>query len=81
MPEPKLPFYEMMFAGITLRMFLVYVLPDKARDAAIRDINLALEAGALSPHIDTIVPLEEIAAAHARIESGLSLGNVVVTIE
>jgi NADPH2:quinone reductase len=80
-PEPKLPFYRMMFAGLTLRLVLVYVLPDAAREAAIRDITLALEAEALSPQIDSLHSLEEIATAHARVESGHAMGNVVVKIE
>lgn len=76
--EPKLPFYPMMFQGITLRMILVYVLSDAARQAAIRDINAALEDGGLSPQIDSQHALENIAAAHARVESGHAMGNVIV---
>jgi len=80
-PEPPLPFYRMMFAGLSVRLVLVYILADAAREAAIRDINAAMESDAFSPHIDSTHPLAEIAAAHARVESGHAMGNVVVTIE
>jgi NADPH2:quinone reductase len=78
--EPKLPFYPMMFQGITLRMVLVYVLPEAARHQSIQDINQALVQGALVHGIAETYPLERIAAAHKAVESGTAIGNVVVTI-
>ncbi len=80
-PQPRLPFYPMLFAGVTLRLVLVYILPEAARVAAMRDINAALASGALAPPIDSLFPLERIAEAHARVESGQALGNVVVTLD
>ena len=78
--EPKLPFYPMMFQGITLRMVLVYVLPEAARRQSIQDINQALVQGALVHAVAETFPLEKIAAAHKAVESGKAVGNVVVTI-
>jgi NADPH:quinone reductase len=78
--EPKLPFYPMMFQGITLRMVLVYILPEAARRQSIQDINQALVQGALVHAIAETFPLEKIAAAHQAVESGKAIGNVVVTI-
>lgn len=78
--EPKLPFYPMMFQGVTLRMILVYILPEAARRDAIHDINKALVQGALVHAIAETHPLERIAAAHQVVESGEKIGNVVVTI-
>lgn len=78
--EPKLPFYPMMFQGITLRMVLVYVLPEAARRQSIQDINQALVQGALVHGIAETYPLEKIADAHKAVESGKAIGNVVVTI-
>lgn len=78
--EPKLPFYAMMFQGITLHMVLVYVLSESARRQSIHDINQALVQGALVHAIADTYPLEHIAAAHQRVESGDAIGNVVVTI-
>lgn len=78
--EPKLPFYPMMFQGVTLRLVLVYILPEAARRQAIQDINQALVQGALMHAIGGTFPLEDIAAAHQAVESGAMIGNVVVTV-
>ena len=78
--EPKLPFYPMMFQGITLRMVLVYILPEAARRQSIQDINQALVQGALVHAIAETYPLDRIVAAHQAVESGKAIGNVVVTI-
>jgi NADPH2:quinone reductase len=78
--EPKLPFYPVMFMGLTLRMVLVYILPEAARRQSIQDINQALVQGALVHGIAETYPLDKIAAAHKAVESGASIGNVVVSI-
>lgn len=78
--EPKIPFYPMMFQGITLRLVLVYILPEAARRDSIHDINKALVQGALVHAVAETYPLERIAAAHQAVESGGKIGNVVVTI-
>lgn len=78
--EPKIPFYPMMFMGLTLRTVLVYILPEAARRQSIQDINQALVQGALVHGIAETYPLEKIAAAHEAVESGGTIGNVVVTI-
>ena len=79
--EPKLPFYPMMFQGITLRLVLVYILPEAARRQSIQDINQALVQGALVHAVAETCPLERIVAAHQAVESGKAIGNVVVTID
>ena len=78
--EPKLPFYPMMFQGVTVRMVLVYILPEAARRQAIQDINHALAQGALVHAIAETYPLARIADAHKAVESGKMIGNVVVSI-
>ena len=78
--EPKLPFYPMMFQGVTVRMVLVYILPEAARRQSIQDINHALAQGALVHAIAGTYPLGRIAAAHKAVESGAMIGNVVVEI-
>jgi NADPH2:quinone reductase len=70
----------MMFQGITLRMVLVYILPEVARRQSIQDINQALVQGALVHAIAETRPLDRIVAAHQAVESGKAVGNVVVTI-
>jgi NADPH2:quinone reductase len=79
--EPKLPFYPMMFMGITVRMVLVYILPEAARRQSIQDINQALVQGALIHAIAETYPLARVTEAHKAVESGAATGNVVVTID
>ena len=40
----------------------------------------ALDSGALSPRLDQIVPLSEVAAAHARMEQNLNTGKIVLRV-
>lgn len=76
--RPEFPFYSLMFRNVTLRAVLVYLLPEAAREAAVRDINGYLEAGRLSHALAATFPLEETAAAHDLVESGERMGCVVV---
>lgn len=78
-PEPQLPFYQVMFKGHTLRTVFVYLLPDDARQAAIRDIADAAQAGDLDCAIAAEYPLAEACGAHEAVEAGAKLGAVVVT--
>lgn len=78
--EPKLPFYRMMFADLTLRMVLVYVMPEPAKQAAIADIARALAAGSLRHRIARRLPLERIAEANELVEQGGVNGGVVVDV-
>jgi NADPH:quinone reductase-like Zn-dependent oxidoreductase len=78
--EPKLPFYRMMFADLTLRMVLVYVMPEAAKQAAIADITRALADGALRHRIARRLPLAQIAEANELVERGAQRGCVVVDV-
>jgi len=80
-PEPKIPFYPMMFNGLTLRTVLVYILPDQARTDSVTDIQAAAESGMLSHAVAAEIPLDQIADAHATVEAGEKFGTVVVTID
>ena len=79
-PTPQLPFYEMMFNGTKLDMYLVYLLQDQKRDMVCDTVNKALEDNALSHMIAASHSLDEAAKAHIDVESGALIGNVVVTI-
>jgi NADPH2:quinone reductase len=50
------------------------------RDALRASIWPALAAGRLHPHIDSVFPLAEAGAAHARMESGRHLGKIVLRV-
>lgn len=80
-PEPKLPFFQMMYKDLTVRMIIVYAMPETAKQQAISDIAEALQNGTLKHRIAEILPLAEIARANEIIEQGRIRGAVVVTID
>ena len=41
-PEPKIPFFKMMYKDLTIRAIIVYAMPESAKIHAIDDINAAL---------------------------------------
>ncbi len=77
---PTLPFYELMFKHVTLRMLLVYSLSEAERRAAVRSIANALRDGALSPLVGARFGLEETAMGHEAVESGALIGHVLIDI-
>jgi len=77
--EPTLPFLQMMFMDLTIRMVIVYAMPEQAKDQAVSDINAALEAGSLQHRVAHVLPLEQVARAHELIEEGGFGGCVVLT--
>ncbi len=80
-PEPCLPFRDMMFMDLTLRLVIVYAMPEAAKAAAVEDTGRALRAGALSHRIAHTLPLEGVARAHELIEQGGFGGCVVLQID
>ncbi len=79
--EPVLPFYPMMFAGITVRLVLVFMMPAPALEQAAADITRALARGRLRHRIAARFRLEELAAAHEAVEAGRLVGKAVVEID
>ncbi|MDZ7769054.1 MAG: zinc-binding dehydrogenase [Woeseiaceae bacterium] len=79
--EPRLPFRDMMFMDLTIRMVIVYAMPEVAKEQAIADIARALRSDVLSHRIAHALPLGEIAGAHELIEQGNVRGCVVVTLD
>jgi len=59
----------------TLRIF--FGDPDRG---LVDEVTRLVDAGALRPVLDTVVPLDEIVAAHARLERGGVRGKVVVKV-
>ena len=79
-PEPVLPFYKMMYKDLTVRMIIVYAMPDSAKDHAVADINSALSGGWLKHRIARSLPLDEIATGNEIVEAGESRGAVILEI-
>jgi NADPH:quinone reductase-like Zn-dependent oxidoreductase len=59
--EPMLPFFQMMYLDLTIRLVIVYSMPESAKQQAIADIDQALRTGWLQHRIGAIVPLADIA--------------------
>lgn len=77
---PTLPFYPLMFKGVTLEMALVYILTDAERRQCEAQLNALLETGALDMRIAHELPLEDCAKAHDIIADGGRAGSVILTI-
>lgn len=78
--EPTLPFRDMMFMDLTLRMVIVYAMPEAAKTQAVEDTCAALQAGRLQHRIAHSVPFGDMVLAHELIERGGFGGCVVVNV-
>ena len=79
-PEAAIPFFPALIKHARLRFFIVYTLNAADRVRAVADLTRFLEAGALRHNVALRLPLAQIAEAHAIVESGRALGNVVLDI-
>jgi NADPH:quinone reductase-like Zn-dependent oxidoreductase len=77
-PEPKLPFFQMMYKDLTTRTVIVYAMPESAKQAAISDIGKALEGNRLQHRIAHKLPLSEIVRGNELIETGTLRGAVIL---
>ena len=78
--EPKLPFLQMMFMDLTLRLVIVYAMPEAAKQDAIDAITNALRQGRLEHRIAYELDFAEMVKAHELIEQGGFGGCVIVHI-
>ncbi len=75
----ELPFWPLLFANVTLRLFGSDDFPAAAKRAAARELTAAAAVGALHVAVGARFPLEEVIAAHERVEAG-GRGRVLVAI-
>lgn len=80
-PEPKLPFFRMMYMDLTIRAVIVYAMPESAKEEAIDDITDLLEQGLLAHRIAHRVTLNDTARGHELIEQAGFGGCVIVDID
>jgi NADPH2:quinone reductase len=76
--ELPVHFRTLLWSSLELRFFLVYDLLPADREAVIRETSDLLARDALVHSIGAVFPLQEIAAAHERVEAGDGVGNVVL---
>ncbi|MBC8280702.1 MAG: zinc-binding dehydrogenase, partial [Chloroflexi bacterium] len=65
--------------NVTVRMVLVYDMPETAKADAVRDITSWLEQGKLVPFAGPHFPLEQLKDAHLAVAAG-AIGKVVVDV-
>ncbi len=78
---PTLPFRDMLFKDLTIRMVLVYAMPEVAKQQAIKDTQKLLQSQTLKHRIGAKMSIENIAHAHQLVEAGDVRGSVVLDIE
>ena len=79
-PEPTLPYGPFTQKDVTLRMALIYEAAQSARDHAARDIDAMLQDGRLKHQVARRFPLDAIAAAHEAMESGTTMGKLLLDV-
>ena len=71
----------MMFMDLTMRLVIVYAMPEEAKQQAVDDIEQWLQNDQLQHRVTHALPLTEIASAHDTIEQGECRGCVVLTLD
>jgi NADPH2:quinone reductase len=80
---PRIPLNLVLLKGVTIKGFEIRTFSELAPDAAKRDeaeLMALFAAGRLAPHISSVHPLDEIAAALAEVASRRSTGKVLLAI-
>ena len=80
-PEPRLPFFRMMYKDLTVRFVIVYAMPESAKTQAVDDIAAALTDGWMRHRIAHAIPLDDIVRGNEIIEQGAIRGAVILTID
>jgi NADPH:quinone reductase len=68
--RPEFPFWPMLFANLTIRLFGSDDFPLAAKRQAAADLTTAAREKALNIPVGTPLPLDRIAEAHDRVDSG-----------
>lgn len=77
--RPDFPFWPMLFANLTIRLFGSDDFPLEARQQAATDLTEAARTGDLTIPVADPLPLEQVAAAHDAVDRG-SRGRVLLAI-
>ena len=80
-PQPVLPFLQMMYKDLVVRFVIVYAMPESAKQFAIADIKRALDNDVLQHRVARKLPLHEIATGNELVEQGSIRGCVILTID
>ena len=79
-PEPRLPFFQMMYKDLTIRFVIVYAMPETAKEHAVADIESALTDGWMQHRIAHSFSLDDIVKGSEAIEQSAIRGAVILTV-
>lgn len=79
--EPALPFRTMMFMDLSLRLVLVYAMPEAAKAAAVAHTQAALAEGQLQHRVAQELPFTAMVRSHELVEAGGCGGCIVVNTD
>ena len=77
----SVPFVPAILKNISMHFFIVYHLAGQDRTRAIEGLSSLLASGKLQHNIAARLPLDRIADAHALVEGGKAVGNVILSID
>lgn len=80
-PEPRLPFFRMMYKDLTVHFVIVYAMPESAKAQAVDDIAAALTDGWMQHRIAHTISLDDIVRGNEIIEQGAVRGAVILAID
>jgi NADPH:quinone reductase len=81
-PAPlDLPFPTLLAKNLSLHFFMVYHLSSADRERALATLDRLLRHDALTHHIGERMPLDQIVAAHERLEQGQVDGQLVLRVD
>jgi NADPH2:quinone reductase len=80
-PEPRLPFWPLLFANVTLRLLGSDDFPVEAKVRAAADLTAAMAGGRLAVPVAARFPLAATAAAHEAVERPAGSGKVLVDVD
>lgn len=78
--EVALPFRPWLFQSMGVKFFLVYDLTAAERQVAVARLSGLLAAGQLQHSIGARYALDQVAQAHRSVETGQTVGNVVIDL-
>ena len=77
-PQPPVPL-QFVNSNVTVRMVLVYDMPEPAKEAAVEEVTRLLKQNKLTHLLGSRFPLEAAAEAHRAVEGG-AIGNVTMDV-
>jgi len=79
-PTPAIDWPKFMYRNIRLNGVAIFEVPEDAKRRAVHFVQECLEADALWHRVDSRYPLDRIAEAHQRQETGRPRGKVLVDV-